>query len=91
MTKTNGKKDTSEPDHRRTSTGNPSTPRMTKETASFTEKLAEKDSKRKKKKETNKTWISSDVKKKKSEKKKPSKGDGDNKLTAKCLAKSKRK
>ena len=41
--------------YRRTSTGNSTTPKMTKGTVSFIEKLAEKDSKRKKKKEAKKT------------------------------------
>ena len=55
MTKTKGKQDASKPDHRRTSIGNSTIPRMTKETASFIEKLAEKDSTRKKKKKPKKT------------------------------------
>ena len=55
MTKTKGKKGASKPDGRRTSIWNSTTPRMTKETASFIEKLHEKDSKRKKNKEHKKT------------------------------------
>ena len=45
------KKDASKSDSRHTLIVNLTTPRMTKETASFIEKLAEKDSKRTKKKE----------------------------------------
>ena len=55
MTKTKGNQDTSKPDHRRTSIGNSTTPRMTKAMVSFIEKLAEKDFTRKKKTKTKKT------------------------------------
>ena len=55
MTNTKGEKDASKLDGQRTSIGNSTTPRLTKEMASFIEKLAEKDSKRKKKKEHKKT------------------------------------
>ena len=56
MTKNKSKKTAHKSDYRRTSTsGNSTTSEMTKDTASFIEKLAEKDSKRKKKKEAKKT------------------------------------
>ena len=55
MTKNKSKKSAPKSDHRRTSIGNSITPKMTKETASFIEKLAKKDSKRKKKKGAKKT------------------------------------
>ena len=55
MAKNKSKKSASKSDYRRTSIGNLTTPKMTKDTASFIEKLAEKDSKRKKKKESKKT------------------------------------
>ena len=55
MTKSKSKKTAPKSDYRRTSTGNSTTPKMTKDTVSFIEKLAEKDSKRKKKKEAKKT------------------------------------
>ena len=55
MTKNKSKKTAPKSDYRRTSTsGNSTTPKMTKGTVSFIEKLAEKDSKRKKKKESKK-------------------------------------
>ena len=55
MTKTKSKKSAPRSDYRRTSTGNATTPKMTKETARFIEKLAQKDSERKKKKDAKKT------------------------------------
>ena len=56
MTKTKSKKTAPKSDFRRTPTsGNSTTPKMTKDTVSFIEKLAEKDSKRKKRKEAKKT------------------------------------
>ena len=55
MTKNKSKKSAPKSDYRRTSIGNSATLKMTKETASFIEKLAEKDSKRKKKKDANQT------------------------------------
>ena len=57
MNKTKNKKSAPRSDYRRTSigTGNSTTPKMAKETASFIEKLAEKDSEQKKKKDAKKT------------------------------------
>ena len=55
MTKHKSKKTAPKSDYRRTSTGNSTTPTMTKDTVRFIEKLAEKDSKRKKRKEAKKT------------------------------------
>ena len=55
MTTTKGKKDASNPGHRRGSIWNSKAPRMTNETASFIEKIADKDSERKQKKATKKT------------------------------------
>ena len=52
--KNKSKKSAPKSDYRRTSIGNSTTPKMTKDTTSFIEKLAEKDSKRTKKKETKK-------------------------------------
>ena len=45
MTKDKSKKSGPRSEYRRTSTGNSTTPKMTKDTATFIEKLAEKDSK----------------------------------------------
>ena len=55
MTKNKSKERTPRSDYRCTSTGNATTSKMTKETVSFIEKLAEKDSTRKKVKVANKT------------------------------------
>ena len=49
MTTNKSKKSAPRTEYRRTSTGNSRTPKLTTETASFIEKLAGKDSKRKKK------------------------------------------
>ena len=55
MTKNKSKKTAPKSDYCRTSIGNSTTPKVTKDTVSFIEKPAEKDSKRKKKKESKKT------------------------------------
>ena len=55
MTKNKSKKSAPKLDYRRTSIGNSTTPKMTEDTVSFIEKLAQTDSKRKKKKEAKKT------------------------------------
>ena len=51
MNKNKSQKTAPKTEYRRTSIGNSTTPKMTKGTVSFIEKLPEKDSKRKKKKE----------------------------------------
>ena len=55
MTKNKSKKSAPKSEYRRASIGNSTTPKMAKETVSLIEELAEKDSKRKKKKDARKT------------------------------------